>query len=280
MKGADEVRRPAVVRTALEAIYAFSHFLAPVLPIAAQTIFEKIGTAPVSTHNLRDDFYNLAPGSVVSLGEILFQKIEVAADAPVEAAKAAPAKAKGGAKNAPAVAEEDAHEIDFTKVELRVGRITRVWNHETAERLYCEEIDCGAEAGGVRQVVSGLRPYYTLEEMQDRLVVVVCNLKESKFQGVMSFGMVLAAKSADGTRVELLSVPEGSVVGERLQLQGYAGAYPPALSAARMKKVKAWEAVAPDLHTDDAGVACWKELQVGTAAGVCRVATLVSAPIS
>jgi methionyl-tRNA synthetase len=76
MKGADEERRVAVVRTALEAVYAFTHFLAPVIPKAAQSIFAMLGTPPVPTFNLRDDFYNLTPGTVVSVGEILFQKLE------------------------------------------------------------------------------------------------------------------------------------------------------------------------------------------------------------
>ena len=276
LKGADEARRVPIVRTALEAIYAFSHFLAPVMPLAAQTIFTKVGTGPVSAHNLRADFYNLTPGTAVSLGDILFTKIEVAAEA-AEAAKAAPAKGKGA--KAP-VEVEDVHEIDFTKVDFRVGKIVSIKPHDTAERLYVEEIDVGAEAGGVRQVVSGLRPYYTAEEMQDRLVVVVCNLKESKFQGVMSFGMVLAAKSADGTQVQLLSVPEGSVVGERVKLQGYEGTYFAPLNAARMKKLKAWEAVVPDLHSNEEGVACWKDLTLTTSAGACRVATLVNSPIA
>jgi len=278
LKGEAEARRVPIVRTALEAIYAFSHFLGPVMPLTAQTIFEKVGTGPVSAHNLKDDFYNLAPETPVSLGEILFQKIEVVAADPAAAdAKAAPTKGKGAAKAA--VVEEEVHEVAFTQVDFRVGRIVSVKNHETADRLYVEEIDVGAEAGGVRQVVSGLRAYYTVEELQGRLVVVVCNLKESKFQGVMSFGMVLAAKGADG-RVELLSVPEGSAVGERLQLQGYEGAYPAPLTAARMKKLKAWEGVAPDLHSGEDGGACWKDLRIATSAGLCSVPTLVNSPIA
>ena len=286
----------------MEAIYAFTHFLAPVLPLAAQTIFEKIGVAPVSAHNLRDDMYNLAPGTPVSLGEILFQKIEVAVpdaavavtvasaaagalDAKAGAGKPKAASAKSSQAAAAAAVEEEAlHEVDFSKLELRVGRVQRAWHHETADRLYCEEIDVGAEAGGVRVVVSGLRGHYTMEELQGRLVAVVCNLKESKFQGVMSFGMVLAAKgtAVGGAvgKVELLQVPEGSAVGERLTLQGFAGAFPAALSSARTKKLKVWEAVVPDLHTDDSGAACWKELQLCTSAGICRVDTLVSSPIS
>ena len=38
MKGSDEIRRPAIVRTTLEAIFAFMHFLAPVIPIAAKKV--------------------------------------------------------------------------------------------------------------------------------------------------------------------------------------------------------------------------------------------------
>lgn len=38
MKGADESRRPAIVRTTLEAIFAFMHFLAPVIPLAAKKV--------------------------------------------------------------------------------------------------------------------------------------------------------------------------------------------------------------------------------------------------
>lgn len=82
MKGADqEGRRMAVVRTALEAVYAFSHFLAPVIPQAAHRIFQSLHTGPRSVFNLRDDFYNLSPGTPVTLGDILFAKIEDAESA-------------------------------------------------------------------------------------------------------------------------------------------------------------------------------------------------------
>lgn len=59
--------------------------------------------------------------------------------------------------------------------------------------MFCEEIDVGEE-GGPRQIASGLREHYTLEDMQDRKVLVVCNLKAAKIVGFASNGMVLAAK--------------------------------------------------------------------------------------
>ena len=71
-----------------------------------------------------------------------------------------------------------------------------MWNHESADRLYCEEIDVGE--GEPRAIASGLREHCTLEEMQRRLVLVVCNLRPAKLAGFTSNGMVLAAKSGDG----------------------------------------------------------------------------------
>jgi methionine--tRNA ligase beta chain len=286
MKGENESRRAPVVRTALEAVYAFTHFLAPILPVAAQQIFEHLHTDPVSIHNLKDDFYNLKPGTPVTIGNILFQKIEDAAGvaAPTPAAEG---KAKGpvGKKAAPtkaAVVEEIQHTIDFTKMDIRVGEIVKVWNHETADRLYCELIDVG-DASGPRQVASGLRKNYTLEQMQNRKVIVVCNLKESKFQGFMSCGMVLAAKSADGEIVELLAPPEGSKIGERVFLQGYESFAEQkdgiVWDANKIKKMKVWEAVAPGLSTNEDGVPTWNSNLLQTSAGPLVAASLKSSNI-
>ena len=59
--------------------------------------------------------------------------------------------------------------------------------------MFCEQIDVGEEAGH-REIASGLRGHYELEEMQGKKVLVVCNLKVSKIVGFASNGMVLAAK--------------------------------------------------------------------------------------
>lgn len=76
MKGVDESRRPSIVRTTLEAVYVFMHFLAPVIPLTAEVVFERLNTSPIISRNLKSDFYNLRPGTEVVLGDILFRKIE------------------------------------------------------------------------------------------------------------------------------------------------------------------------------------------------------------
>ncbi len=286
MKGDNESRRAPVVRTALEAVYAFTHFLAPVLPIASQQIFDHLHTGPISIKNLRDDFYNLKPGTPVTIGSILFQKIEDSTVINETISGTNDAKAKTSTKKnsqaKAAIAEEVQHSIDFTKIDIRVGEIVKVWNHETAERLYCELIDVG-DATGPRQVASGLRKNYSLDQMLNRKVLVVCNLKESKFQGFMSCGMVLAAKSSDGEVVELLSPPEGSKIGERIFLEGYQS-YAElrdgiVWDANKIKKFKVWEAVAPGLSTNENGIANWNGNVLQTSVGSLLPATLKNSAI-
>lgn len=60
--------------------------------------------------------------------------------------------------------------------------------------------------------------------MQDRLVVVLCNLKPAKLKGIESKGMVLCASvtKEDGTKcVEPLIAPEGAAPGDRVHVEGY-----------------------------------------------------------
>jgi tRNA-binding EMAP/Myf-like protein len=53
------------------------------------------------------------------------------------------------------------------------------------------------------------------------MVVVICNLKPRKVAGVMSSGMVMCAQHEDGSVVEFLSPPEGSVPGDLISFEGY-----------------------------------------------------------
>lgn len=65
------------------------------------------------------------------------------------------------------------------------------WQHPDADSLYVEKIDVGETEP--RTVVSGLVQFVPKEELQDRLVVVLCNLKPQKMRGVESQGMLLCA---------------------------------------------------------------------------------------
>jgi len=151
-----------------------------------------------------------------------------------------------------------------------------VWNHESAHKLFCEEVDVGEETGP-REIASGLREHYSLEEMQDKLVLVVCNLKAAKIVGFKSNGMVLAATGDDGKKVELVEPPEGSKIGERVFIEGLSGK---PFSSSQVKKKKIWPVIAKDLKIGDDGVATWQGNTIQTSIGPCKAASLVDASIS
>mmetsp|Transcript_7330 Transcript_7330/g.15992 ORF Transcript_7330/g.15992 Transcript_7330/m.15992 type:complete len:162 (+) Transcript_7330:2-487(+) len=161
-------------------------------------------------------------------------------------------------------------------MDIRVGQITKVWHHPDADKLFCEEIDVGEESGP-RQIASGLRQHYELSDLQDKKVLVVCNLKPSKIVGFTSSGMVLAAKADDGSKVELVLAPDNAPVGERVFIDGISGE---PFSSTQVKKKKTWDKVAKNLKTGEGGVATWEGKEIKTSAGVCAAASLVGAPIS
>jgi len=128
------------------------------------------------------------------------------------AAKKLADKKEGGGGKAPKPADAPPNP---GMIDLRVGFIQKVEKHPDADSLYVSHIDVGEEK--VRIVCSGLVKYIPLEEMQKRLVVCVCNLKEVKMRGVMSQAMVLAASErvegdAEKEKVELVIPPPGSKV--------------------------------------------------------------------
>merc|ERR1711920_549338 len=159
------------------------------------------------------------------------------------------------AKAAPAANEDDPNQPLFSKLEVRVGKVVKAWHHPEADRLFCEEIDIG-EPTGPRQIVSGLREHYSLEEFQGRRLLVICNMKPAKLKNVMSSGMVLCAKNAETKVMELLGVPDECKIGDRVLPQGMPDSWA-AADPAVVKKQGIWEDISKELRTDASRIACY-----------------------
>ncbi|XP_055692560.1 aminoacyl tRNA synthase complex-interacting multifunctional protein 1 [Lutzomyia longipalpis] len=142
--------------------------------------------------------------------------------------------------------------IDVGRLDFRVGRIIEVSRHPDADSLYVEKIDCGEPQP--RTVVSGLVKFIPLEEMQNRMVVVLCNLKPAKMRGVTSEAMVMCASSPD--KVEILAPPEGALPGDLVHCEGFERAPDAQLNP----KKKIFETCAPDLRTNADLVACFRNV--------------------
>eukprot|EP00268_Persea_americana_P037480 TRINITY_DN3710_c0_g1_i12.p1 TRINITY_DN3710_c0_g1~~TRINITY_DN3710_c0_g1_i12.p1 ORF type:complete len:749 (+),score=126.31 TRINITY_DN3710_c0_g1_i12:1066-3312(+) len=96
-------------------------------------------------------------------------------------------------------------EISVSRLDIRVGLIKKVQKHPDADSLYVEEIDVGEESP--RTVVSGLVKYIPLEEMQNRRVCVLCNLKPVTMRGIKSQAMVLVASNDNQGSLMTCSTP-------------------------------------------------------------------------
>ena len=101
----------------------------------------------------------------------------------------------------------------FTKTELKVGRIISVNEHENADKLYVMKIDDGTVEG--RTICAGIKEYYTIEQLETKLVVFVANLKPRKLRGIMSEGMMLAADDGN-EKVCLITIDGDIAVGSKV----------------------------------------------------------------
>lgn len=84
---------------------------------------------------------------------------------------------------------------DFSKVDLKVGKIIECEKVEGSHKLLKFKVNIGNQ---VKQIVSGIAKHYTPEEMINKNVIVVVNLKPVKLRGVLSEGMILAASNDKG----------------------------------------------------------------------------------
>ncbi|KAI9485291.1 MAG: hypothetical protein EXX96DRAFT_544654 [Benjaminiella poitrasii] len=166
------------------------------------------------------------------------------------------------------------------RVDLRVGKIVDIRPHSGAEHLFVEQVDLNDDSGddmsNARTIVSGLAPYMPMDSLLNKYVIVVSNLKPSKFRGVLSQGMLLAAsipssEAGGNEKVKLVTPPEGCIVGERISLQNNAWEGEP--DAVLKPKQKIFEQIVSYLKTNEDGIAVYKGIPLVTSMGpvVCEL---------
>ncbi|KAF3582228.1 hypothetical protein DY000_02033115 [Brassica cretica] len=293
-----------VIRTAAGLVYLLAQLLEPFMPSFSREVFKQLNLPlqfSLSDEGIASRLWEiLPPGHRIGTPQPLFKELkdeEVqqykdkfagnqadrrARD--VEAAnmaeqlkktKLSDAKKQKASKGAGTSKPQPAATLEITmaRLDIRVGKILKAEKHPNADSLYVEQIDVGG--GEIRTVVSGLVKYIRLEEMQNRMVCVLCNLKPSKMRDIMSQAMVLAASSSDGSKVELVEPPESATIGERVRFAGHEGEPDVVLNP----KKKVWETLLVDLNTNENLVACYKDIPFTTDAGVCKVSSISNGTI-
>lgn len=216
-------RLAEVLYNLTESITIGASLLHPFLPETAEKIVAQLNTTLRAYEDL-DKFGLYESGKTVTdKPEILFARLDAKEVMPkVEAIQAAqkaeyekeqarlaggvPASApcyeqpqKDDASGQGAIDIEPKAEItfeDFEKLQFQVGEIIACEAVEKSKKLLCSQVKIGSQ---VKQIVSGIRKYYSPEEMVGKKVMVLVNLKPAKLAGVLSEGMLLCAEDADGS---------------------------------------------------------------------------------
>jgi len=89
---------------------------------------------------------------------------------------------------------------DFAKVEFKIGEIKEASIVEGSEKLLMLQVDFGEE--NLRTVFSGIKQWYSPEDLIGKKTVFVTNIKPRKIMGVESQAMIFAA--GDEEEVALL----------------------------------------------------------------------------
>ena len=111
-----------------------------------------------------------------------------------------------------AVQKEQISIEDFDRMQLQVGEVLSCEEVPKSKKLICSQVQV---AGRVLQIVSGIKNYYSPEQMVGKKVVVITNLQPARLAGVESQGMLLCAEDAEGNLTLLTTetdVPAGSMI--------------------------------------------------------------------
>ena len=212
--GKDEskkARLASVLYNLLECIRIASVLLYAFMPSTSPKIWEQIGAQKEHTTLDSATAFGILPVNVsVKRGDVLFPRIDVTKELEALEQLQTPAQK-------PFVEDEDLDKAgligieEFAKVKLRTGEIIKCEKMEKTKKLLKIQVDDGR---GGRQIISGIAPYYTPDQLIGKKIIFVANLKPAKLAGEESQGMLLACDAGENVKVVFVDsdIPNGSVV--------------------------------------------------------------------
>lgn len=199
-------RLATVLYNLVEGICMGATLLEPFMPETTERILSQLNASKRGLNELKEFGLYQSGSKVTDKPEILFARLDIKEvlakveelHPPVEEEKEEPA--------GPVIDIEPKAEITFDEfgtMQFQVGEIISCEAVPKSKKLLCSQVRVGSN---VRQIVSGIRKYYTPEEMVGKKVMVLVNLKPAKLAGVLSEGMILCAEDEKGNLA--LVVPE------------------------------------------------------------------------
>ena len=205
--GKDEAKKDrlsTVLYNLVESITIGASLLEPFMPETTEKILKQVNAQKRLEEEMNVFGKYVSGTKVTDSPEILFMRLDAKAvlanAAEIRERQIAEAKAAGEfvEENTDVIDMEAKPEItfdDFMKMQFQVGEIISCQAVEKSKKLQCSQVRVGSE---VKHIVSGIRKYYSPEEMVGKKVMVLVNLKPAKLAGVLSEGMLLCAEDAEG----------------------------------------------------------------------------------
>ena len=196
---ANKDRLNTVLYNLLESIRMSAVLLEAYIPDTSKAILDQLNTQKRDFESITE-FGQLEEGTkITDKPTILFARLD--ANEVMEKLQPAPKKLE----TKPEVTIDD-----FSKLDLRVGKILSCENHPDSDKLLVSQVQID---GTVRQIVSGLRPKFEASDLVGLNVAVVVNLKPVKLRGVISEGMILVGeKDSKMELVHFHSVEDGAII--------------------------------------------------------------------
>lgn len=197
----DKEKTGTTLNLCIQVVHSLAILLSPFIPDSCQKIQNSLGTQKASQSLLWNAAAQLSimPGHTIPRPTPLFEKLNA------QQLKKTLDSIRKKQKEELFTASPQISLEDFQKLDIRIGKIVEIEPIANADKLYKMQIDIGARK---IQCVAGLKPYYPIEELQGKLVVVLVNLQPTKLKGTLSEGMILAAATKKAVK---MLIPDGPI---------------------------------------------------------------------
>ena len=219
-------RLNTVLYNLVESIVIGASLLEPYMPETSEKILKQLNADKRRVTELSNFGLYPSGNKVTDQPEILFARIdapkmleEIEKRFPSKVVEEEPKPEKKAKKEEKveiptldAVVKEEITIDEFGRMQLQMGEIISCEEVAKSKKLLCSQVKV---QGRTLQIVSGIKHYYTPEQMVGKKVVVITNLKPTKLAGVLSEGMLLCAEDFEGNLALLTAekdMPAGAMI--------------------------------------------------------------------
>ena len=219
-------RLNTVLYNLVESIVIGASLLEPYMPETSEKILKQLNADKRRVTELSNFGLYPSGNKVTDQPEILFARIdapkmleEIEKRFPSKVVEEEPKPEKKAKKEEKveiptldAVVKEEITIDEFSRMQLQMGEIIACEEVAKSKKLLCSQVKV---QGRTLQIVSGIKHYYTPEQMVGKKVVVITNLKPTKLAGVLSEGMLLCAEDFEGNLALLTAekdMPAGAMI--------------------------------------------------------------------